>query len=368
MAGHNPVHDSGNPSAVKQFARGACDVQLDSHSVAMPMRCASCLAPRQVTLATSLSRRRSRLSFQIPYCHSCAQRAVAARRRSTAVAWVSLGLALAGAAAGFLVPQRSVIELVAAPTAVSIAFGLVAMIALRPRRPALPATAAGDAVTLVSFRGSHSVFSCTNPVWATELAAANEAPLRPKRRRAWFGLRTVVIAALVTPAAAATVYMLAHPSVRIDNAGDTTLQIWVDGVATKLAAPHDDRPLWMWVAYGKHTFGYSRVGADRPEHTTEVDVTMRGDHLYNPGKTACYRLVVNRYGDASTSDEPHGPVPVSEYYTFHDIYTWFANNPDHVQVSSDSSGTTKTALQRMDDCPGAPSRFRQPPPGLRGFR
>ena len=357
MVGHEPVLEP----------RGACDVALDSHSVAMPARCASCLAPRQVTLATSLRRRRQRLSFQIPYCRGCAQRVVAARRRSTAVVLASLGLALGGAAIGFLAPQRSLVELIVAPTAVAIAFALAAMTVLRPRRPALPATAAGDAVRLVSFRGSHSVFSCTNPVWAAELAVANEAPLTPKRRRAWFASSTLAIAALVTPPAAGTVYMLAHPSVRIDNAGTTTLQIWVDGVATKLAAPNDDRPVWMWVTYGKHTFGYSGVGADRPEHTTEVDVTMRGDHLYNPGKTACYRLVVDRYGDASTSGEPHGPVPVSEYYTFHDIYTWFANNPDRVQVSSDSSGTTKTALQRMDDCPGAPSRFRKPP-GQRGFR
>jgi len=62
------VLEPANPNA----PRGACDVALDSHSVAMPARCASCLAPRQVTLATSLRRRRQRLSFQIPYCHCCA--------------------------------------------------------------------------------------------------------------------------------------------------------------------------------------------------------------------------------------------------------------------------------------------------------
>ena len=278
------------------------------------------------------------------------------RRRATGLAWASFGLALAGAAAGFLVPQRALVELVAVPTLVAIAFGIVAMTAWRPRHPALPATAAGDAVTLVSFGGSYSVFACTNAAWAAELAAANQVPLVRRRRRAGFAARTLVIGALVTPAAAFGVYLVAHPAVRIDNAGPTALQIWVDGAAAKLVPPNARAPQWLWVPYGRHALGYSRVGANAPEHTTEVDVTMRGDHLYNPGKTACYRLVVDGYGDASTSGEPHGPVPVSEYYTFHDIYTWFADNPDHVQVSSESRGTTKTALQRLASCPGEAAR------------
>ena len=83
---------------------------------------------------------------------------------------------------------------------------------------------------------------------------------------------------------------------------------------------------------------------------SDADIGMSGGNLYNPGKTGCYWLVVDVYGEASADDDQHGPLALAEFYHFDKVDNWFSGNPDFVTVNENQSGTTKTSLQLFEDC------------------
>jgi hypothetical protein len=138
-----------------------------------------------------------------------------------------------------------------------------------------------------------------------------------------------------------------HPTTYVDNAGKKTLNVYVDGkkVATLEAGDHESLSLMT----GSHEFGYSPKGKKKPTETVKGDVGMFKSHLYNPGKTACYWLVVDRYGRTSGSG-PSGPLKIKEFYQFSKVDNWFSENPEVVRLKKKQKGKTKVALQRAKMC------------------
>jgi hypothetical protein len=156
----------------------------------------------------------------------------------------------------------------------------------------------------------------------------------------------------VAPLAAGVVWFMTHPEIRIDNAGTTALQIWLDGKPRIVVQPNTAgvAPPSIYVPYGTHKLGYSPVDAAQPVATLEGNARMMDDFLYNPGETACYWLEADAYGSASVKGISQGPQPIQEFYSFDKVDTWFGDNPQSISVSSGQSGGTRIALQRAKAC------------------
>jgi hypothetical protein len=244
------------------------------------------------------------------------------------------------------------VVLILLPILFAVVFAVLAMTALAPKAPAPPAMAAGDAVKLISFDGSRSTLYCVNPMWGDEFARANGVQPVQKSRSAFFGANCLLVALVFAPILAGGTWFLAHPQVHVDNAGAEALQIWVDGKPRTIVEANKTGgvPPSFFIAHGKHTFGYSKVGATQPEATVEKDATMVDAHLYNPAKTGCYWLVADSYGSASTAGISQGPQPIQEFYSFDKVDTWFGDNPQSVEVQNGQSGDTRVALQRAKEC------------------
>ena len=333
-----------------------CDVVLQSSSFTTPPRCASCGMPQQTTRITKLSQRRgnwtSTRSFQIPYCNPCADRAKTTKTKGVLFAFIAFGLVAVFSLLGLVAPGIPGVILVALPIVLGLGFAITAMTALAPKAPPLPALATGEAVRLVKFNNNQSTLHCVHPQFAEELARANGTQPIPKSRSAWFGSGALWIALLLGPVMAGTMWFLGHPEVHVDNAGSEPLQVWVDGKPKLVVETNVSGgvPPSFSIGHGKHTYGYSAVGASAPEKTIDADTTMMDGHLYNPGKTGCYWLVADSYGSASVMGMRDGPQPIQEFYTFDKVDTWFGDNPQSIQVSSGESGGTRVALQRAKMC------------------
>jgi hypothetical protein len=73
-----------------------------------------------------------------------------------------------------------------------------------------------------------------------------------------------------------------------------------------------------------------------------------GDHLYNPGRTACYWLEVSTYGSANDKGMVQGPQALDDFYTFKHIDNWFVENPK--SISTKGSGGTRVSVAPMKIC------------------
>jgi len=336
-----------------------CDVILSSSSFHVPPRCASCGASPSTTLEAKKRKGlwgggRVTRSFEIPYCQSCAARARAATTRGYLFTAVTLLIALGASCIGFAVPTLPIAVLVGVPTALAFGFAVIAATVLGPKAPPPPAMAKGDAVRLISFSGERSVLHCVSPAWGEEFAQVNRAQVVPKSRSLSSAFVSVATGLVGAPVVALVVWGLTHPQVRIDNAGESALQIWVDGRPAMVvgSSPAGNEPPAIWVPFGKRVLGYSKIGASQPEATTEANIGMLRAHLYNPAKTACYWLVADSYGAASIAGISQGPQPIKDFYSFNKVNTWFGDNPQMVKVKDGQAGDTRVALQR------APARSR----------
>ena len=333
-----------------------CDVVLQSLSFRTPATCASCGAAQQTTRATSKMKsygnRRVTRTFQVPYCNACATRAKAFGQKGILFALVAFGIASVFALLPLVVGAIPLVVVVGLAVVVTLGFGIAAMTALAPKRPPLPATTAGDAVTLVNFNNDSSTLHCTNPAWGEEFARANGVQARPNKRGTGFGVGALLTGLIVGPAGAIFLWMAAHPSVYIDNPGADALQIWVDGKQSIVVPSNASGavPPTIEVAHGAHTFGYSKVGASSPTGTVDAKVTMNDAHLYSPGNVGCYWLIADAYGSASVDGVKQGPQALKEFYSFDKVDTWFGDNPQSITVDQHSSGGTRVALQRAKSC------------------
>ncbi len=330
------------------------DVVLQSRNCHIPPRCASCGSPPQASRQAS---KRKGLwgggsvtrTFDIPYCSACADRARTAGIKSMVFTAATLGIAIFTSSVGFLLPTLPMVVLVGLPTVLALTFAVLSITVLAPKVPALPAMAAGNAVSLVSFSGDRSTLYCVNPQWGDEFARANNIQSTPKNRSLGSAFSKIATGLIGAPIAALAVWAVAHPVLHIDNAGPDALQIWVDGKPVVVAKPNPGN-LSVWVPFGKRVLGYSKVGAAAPEQTLEAKMTMMDDHLYNPGKTACYWLIADSYGAASVDGIQQGPQSIKELYSFDKVNTWFGENPQSVEVQDGQGGQTRVALQRAKAC------------------
>jgi hypothetical protein len=263
---------------------------------------------------------------------------------------VTVGIALFFSLIGFLIPSIPAVVAIALPILFSIGFAIVAMTALSPKAPPLPATAKGDAVRLVAFNANTSTLFCTSLNWGAEFAQMNGIVSQPKSRGNWFGAGGLGTAIILAPIVAGVAWFMGHPQVHFDNAGEQAVQIWIDGKKGPVVKPDGNES--AFVGHGKHTFGWSPEGASAPQETNDGNVTINDAHLYNPGETACYWLVADSYGNASVMGMQRGPQPIQPFYTFDKVDTWFAENPQSITVDSNSGqqGGTRVALQRANAC------------------
>jgi hypothetical protein len=316
------------------------DVVLQSLSFTTPQRCASCGMPPQTSRTAKaqkvVGRTRYTRSFQIPYCAPCASRAGATKMKGMLFAGIAGAIALVLSGLGFLIPGMPAVVAIALPVVFASAFAIVAMTVLKPKPPALPAMGIGDAVKLVSFSGNMSTLHCVNPHFGDEFAQANGVQAMPKSRHHGFGMGALLCGAVFAPIAAGGIWFVGHPQVHIDNTGTEALQIWLDGKPLTVVQANTSgaSPPSVFVGHGKHTYGYSKVGASAPEGTTDGDTTVNDAHLYNPQATGCYWLTADAYGAASVMGVQKGPQPVKEFYSFDQVNTWFGQNPDEIEVSN----------------------------------
>jgi hypothetical protein len=164
-------------------------------------------------------------------------------------------------------------------------------------------------------------------------------------------VRPWLIALVITGGASTFVSFAVRPSIRIDNGGRQPVQIWIDGKPSIVAQPMNGlgkRPE-VSLPMGLHTFGWSPMGASAPKETTAArKVQWMGDHLYNPGRAACYWLEVSTYGSANDKGVAQGPQTLDDFYAFGHIDNWFADNPK--SISTKGSGGTRTSVAPMKIC------------------
>jgi hypothetical protein len=159
-------------------------------------------------------------------------------------------------------------------------------------------------------------------------------------------------ALVLGPLFALPTFYAMHPPMRIDNAGESPVDIWIDGARRMTVASnlHGREPPWLRVAVGKHRLAWSAVGAPMGLHEIEVDVGPFGDHLYSPGGSGCYWLSVTAYGGASTHGIEHGPLPLSEFHRLSGVDVWFADNPARISAPLIRRGSVRVAVQRWHAC------------------
>jgi hypothetical protein len=328
-------------------------VTLNSSSYSTPPVCCSCGAPQQTTVSTKLVKGRAgggstTLTMNFPYCQPCADRVKAFKAKRVVAVVVALGAALAMGGLVFALPMLPMAVSVGIALLLGVGGAVGVTLALKPKAPPAPATTAGEAVRIHSFKpgGGRTVLHCTNTTWAEHFAHANGVQTVPKSKGDGFVAGPIVVACLTVPIAAFGCWAGSHPSVYVDNAGAEALQIWVDG--SKTVEVGADAHTSFSLGWGEHTFGWSKVGASAPTSTVKGDVQVGDAHLYNPAKSACYWLEADAYGNGSTAGLQKGPQPIQEFYHFDSVDTWFGNNPQ--SISTKSGGGTRVALQRASTC------------------
>lgn len=312
----------------------------------MPAQCCRCGQPgtkqRTSSVAVVGLGRRTR-SVTFPYCDACDQRAAGITRARTVLLLGLVALSIAVSLIGFAVPALPKVVLWIVP----VALATFAAVLLRVR--AGESVEAPNGAWLSRATNKSTTFFMSNPTWAQEFAARNQLQeLKATTRKDRFLLWPWML--LVAAIAAGIVASVTHPDVYVDNEGLAPLQIWVDGKKSIVAEPMSSttakRPT-IEVPYGTHKLGYSPVGASAPvSETPPTKIKVAGDHLYNPGSTACYFLDLTVYGNETGKGVVAGPVPLAELYTFKHVDNWFRDNPS--SVSTKSSGETRVALKPFE--------------------
>jgi hypothetical protein len=229
-----------------------------------------------------------------------------------------------------------------------IALALVVALGLRMWAGASVETPNG--AWMVGFSGLQTTFFCTNVRWAEHFAYANGGHAVLRRRSDSFWHLPWILALCLTGPLATYIAFATHPAVYVDNESKEPLQIWIDGKSSVVVKPmsgNGERPS-VRIPYGTHDLGFSSVGDKGPEETTKAKVAWSGDHLYNPGSTACYWLEAAAYGSASTTGLPDGPQPIAEFYTFKTVDNWFKENPP--SITTKSSGETRVSVTTINAC------------------
>jgi hypothetical protein len=146
-------------------------------------------------------------------------------------------------------------------------------------------------------------------------------------------------------------WSLLHRDLYVDNATGEPIELWIDGARVQTVAPNRDglHPARVAVRNGRHTIGYSKIGAAAAKGE-EIDFVSTV--LINPDARACYWRSVTEYGDLSAPHkpvEPDGPLPIQTVYQALDVTNWFENTPEHVKADG-SQWYVRIALKRNPLC------------------
>jgi len=324
------------------------DVTFDPLVYRVPPMCASCLAPTDRTLR---EQKRS-VAIDVPYCGPCYAHAL--------TGWSKRGQPLQGVAA-FGTSVFVVVSFVrglpmAGAIAITALLSLAATYAIIRLFPTskrvAPATATTEGARIVDVSAGKVTLFCTSAEWARRLSEEFSGKLRKKRRENRTLLRVLPLAILFAPALSLGAWLLANPTLHIDNAHAAPLQIWIDGKRSVVAPPSGEGiGTALRLPRGPHVLGWSSVTASAPEHTTQANLEISGDHLYAPGSLACYYRDVTLYGKVETPHFHDGPVlPLADFYTFDRADHWFEDNPKTMEVSKGASGGEKVAIKRWSSC------------------
>lgn len=328
-------------------------VKISSSSFRTPPTCCSCGAPQQTEIEAKHSQKSGNvtttLRMSIPYCQPCAERAKSFKTKKMLAPLIPLAFALVIGGLVFAVPAIPLVAGLVIALVVGAGGSIGAAIGLRPPMPVAPATARGEGARILSFSDNNQVtLYCTNPAWGDAFAQANGVQPKAKSKGDGFLWGTILVAVLLVPGAAGGAWAVGHPSVYVDNPTADPLQIFVDGTRELVIQPNTHNS--VSVGHGMHTFGWAKAGPTAPTTTVRGEVKVGEGHLYNPGKTACYWLIANAYGAASTAGLSSGPQPIQEFYHFKKVDTWFGENPQSIKVEKGGSGGTRVALQRSATC------------------
>jgi hypothetical protein len=163
-------------------------IALPSRDHRTPNACASCNGPRETSVVLQASKRSGNITtilrMKMPYCRACGARVAGAGLRMMLLFCLVtvLSIVLPGAA--------GLVDVGAAPLLVAIGGGALAFVlgvgaalVFLPKRPAPPATARGEAVTVTRFDdGGRLDLFCTNGDWAQRFASANQVSATPATR------------------------------------------------------------------------------------------------------------------------------------------------------------------------------------------
>jgi hypothetical protein len=172
------------------------------------------------------------------------------------------------------------------------------------------------------------------------------------RRRDRTAVALLLVGVVIAPIVALAVNARVHRVVHVDNALGMPVQVWLDGKPLAVIAPSSpvDEPERVRIPFGRHRLGWTEVGAPFARHEIDADVAWIGEHLYSPGRAACYWLEVTAYGEGSTHELEHGPQPVRELHQFDRVDVWFGSTPKKVSAPFGIGGDTRVALQRYGLC------------------
>jgi hypothetical protein len=172
------------------------------------------------------------------------------------------------------------------------------------------------------------------------------------RKRDRVALSLLLAGVTLAPLIAIGVHARVHRVVHVDNALGMPVQIWLDGKPLAIISPTPvlGEPQRVRIPYGRHRLGWTEVGAPFARHEIDADLMLFGEHLYAPGRAACYWIEVTAYGKSSTHDLEHGPQPVRELHHFDRVDVWFGSTPKKVSAPLGIGGDTRIAVQRYALC------------------
>lgn len=317
-----------------------------------PQSCANCCAPAQTTLAVAreirkLGRRITR-TYSIPHCHSCAARTNAHGKKRSLLGLLVFGVALVLSLVGFLLPGLPGEVLVVVPVVATLIAGIVAYVVLIPKKADAPASSSVEAISLLAFNDAMATFYCANAKWATEAATLNQGHVTPTKSRTMYrAWAHPVFGSVLALVGAGIVFAVAHPKVCLDNPTKNDVQFWMDDERLKVVSA--GRYALEDLPHGDHTFGWSKVGASKPEGTVEGSVAIGDAHLVNAYEAGCYWIEGAVYGSAKMKDSfKPGPQPLLGFYAFDKVDVWFGSLPTSVRTKS--SGETRVAVNSYKMC------------------
>lgn len=345
--------DSGPCPATAKSAPGSLAgartvLRLPEGPLVLPAECACC---DRVATGQLLANDRAGHSLLVGYCANCLQHIA---RSNTQRLAALLASALLAASLAFGLPILAPNLSLGACAACTLFGGLFPLISLRFQQRARAGHAARTAA--VFFRAPLELV-CESRRFAEALAKSTSALIEPaSRTRFRLGLELAPVLAFALVGAPWS-FAHQHPRLRVLNANDRTIEVWVDGQSIGQIEPSGSESPTAGIQL--------RVPAGRRELRT-IDsgsgILARGlveavpgrEHLYAPGApTTCFWVERTAYGRAGAHFERVPLTGATRFWVVpNDVQGWFIPNPPADAKARTSGGTT--AVLRQGSCDSEP--------------